>query len=120
MAHTQHWPTETSKQVEWRNCHAGVLLAECGRRNRPLLLPMWDAEREADILGKESTKIWVDNTVKESNVAAHDGIRSRILSMRRCIYLTVIDNPHLYIGTIRSSAVILHRTNSYRQTKKFM
>jgi hypothetical protein len=53
------------------------------RPNCPLLLRIWGAESEGDMLGKQTKKTWVINTVKESNVTAHDGTRSRILSMRR-------------------------------------
>jgi hypothetical protein len=45
------------------------------------LLRMRDAESEGDIPGRQTTKTWVNNIFKESN--AHDGVRSRILSMRR-------------------------------------
>ena len=71
---------------------------------------MRDAESEADILGRETTKTWVNNIVKEYNVTAHDGIHNRILSMLDSAY-TPIDNRHLYHGTLNWPHMILRRSN---------
>jgi hypothetical protein len=67
MAHTQHGSTEKfliDAQAGRVEELSGVLLAEFGGRNHPFLLRMRDVEREADILGKQTTKTWVNNTVK--------------------------------------------------------
>jgi hypothetical protein len=71
------------------------------RAESPLIAT--DAESEADILGRQTTKTWVNNTVKESSVTSHVRIR------RQRIYTN--DNRRLYHGSLNCPHTILRRSD---------
>jgi hypothetical protein len=86
-------------------------MVDCRIRRAESPLIATDAESEADILGRQTTKTWVNNTVKESNVTDHDGIRSRILYSMRRQRIYPNDNRRLYHGSLNCPHTILRRSD---------